>query len=356
MIARCRFRAGEGGADPRRPRRASIAAGNRFDQPDRPPLAAPANGAACSRGTARCAASSATRNTPAPVRRLARIARFGARVPRAPTYADAFQEIGPAAIKLGQALATRPDLVGAEAARRSDTPPGRAAAGTSHRGRAPRSSRGWRGRSSSSSPNSIRSRSAPPRSRRSIAPSPPTASRSRSRCCARHSRRISPRRSRPTNGRRRRSRRWAAKPRGYSPRMVIAHFKQWTARELDLRREAASASELRENMVAEPGFLVPAIDWTPHRPAGDDARMDRRHQAHRSRGAGRGRPRSARRWRRPWSAPSCARRSSTASSTPISTKEISSRCRTGGLPRSISGSWAGSTARRGYGLPRSSTA
>jgi len=56
-------------------------------------------------------------NTPAPVRRLTRIARFGARVPDVPTYADAFQEIGPAAIKLGQTLATRPDLVGEDAAR-----------------------------------------------------------------------------------------------------------------------------------------------------------------------------------------------------------------------------------------------
>jgi ubiquinone biosynthesis protein len=32
-------------------------------------------------------------------------------------------------------------------------------------------------------------------------------------------------------------------------------------RELDLRREAASASELREGMVAESGFFVPEIDW-----------------------------------------------------------------------------------------------
>ena len=55
-------------------------------------------------------------NTPAPVRRLARIARFGARVPKVPTYAEAFQDIGPAAIKFGQALATRPDLIGEEAA------------------------------------------------------------------------------------------------------------------------------------------------------------------------------------------------------------------------------------------------
>ena len=75
------------------------------------------------------AASSATRNTPPPVRRLCRIARFGARDARdVPTYAEAFQEIGPAAIKLGQALATRPDLVGEEAARDLAAAPGPPAA------------------------------------------------------------------------------------------------------------------------------------------------------------------------------------------------------------------------------------
>ena len=46
------------------------------------------------------------------------------------------------------------------------------------------------------------------------------------------------------------------------PRAVIAYFKQWTARELDLRREAASASELADNMASEPGFHIPEIDWT----------------------------------------------------------------------------------------------
>jgi ubiquinone biosynthesis protein len=45
------------------------------------------------------------------------------------------------------------------------------------------------------------------------------------------------------------------------PRLVVAMFKQWTARELDLRREAASASELARGMLAEPGFHVPSIDW-----------------------------------------------------------------------------------------------
>jgi ubiquinone biosynthesis protein len=45
------------------------------------------------------------------------------------------------------------------------------------------------------------------------------------------------------------------------PRMVIANLKRWTARELDLRREAASSSELAEAMAAEPGYIVPVIDW-----------------------------------------------------------------------------------------------
>ena len=44
--------------------------------------------------------------------------------------------------------------------------------------------------------------------------------------------------------------------------MVIAYFKQWVRRELDLQREAASASELKDNMVAEPNFHVPDIDWS----------------------------------------------------------------------------------------------
>src|SRR5262245_10388045 len=54
--------------------------------------------------------------TPPNVRRLCRVARFGAVQPETPDYATALQEIGPAAIKLGQALSTRPDLVGQDAA------------------------------------------------------------------------------------------------------------------------------------------------------------------------------------------------------------------------------------------------
>jgi len=58
------------------------------------------------------------RNTPAPVRRLVTLARWISLTGkgRKPDYAGAFRAIGPAAIKLGQTLATRPDLVGPEAA------------------------------------------------------------------------------------------------------------------------------------------------------------------------------------------------------------------------------------------------
>ena len=53
---------------------------------------------------------------PPQVKRLVRVARLGTLQPREPDYAGAFQAIGPAAIKLGQTLATRPDLVGDVAA------------------------------------------------------------------------------------------------------------------------------------------------------------------------------------------------------------------------------------------------
>ncbi|MEY4161041.1 MAG: 2-polyprenylphenol 6-hydroxylase, partial [Pseudomonadota bacterium] len=56
------------------------------------------------------------RKTPPALRRLLRLARFGTFPPQLPDYAGAFQAVGPAAIKLGQTLATRPDLVGAQAA------------------------------------------------------------------------------------------------------------------------------------------------------------------------------------------------------------------------------------------------
>jgi len=195
------------------------------------------------------------------VRRLCKIARFGARVPDVPTYADAFQEIGPAAIKLGQALATRPDLVGEEAARdlallQDNLPPapfdeiraaieqglgkplgeifsevdpepvGAASIAQVHRAVTIEGAH-------------VAVKVLRPRIEEDFAAAIDTYE-------------------------------WAAaqvesmggEAARLRPRLVVATFRQWTNRELDLRQEAASASELRENLVAESGFFVPEIDWT----------------------------------------------------------------------------------------------
>ena len=199
-------------------------------------------------------------NTPPSVRRLVRIARFGARVPRVPRYADAFQAIGPAAIKLGQTLATRPDLVGEEAAhdllRLQDALPplpfdtikaaierglgrpveeafasidevavGAASIAQVHRAVTPDG-------------RAVAVKVLRPGVEEEFAKAIDTYQ-------------------------------WAAAQAEalggelarLRPRLVIETFKRWTQRELDLRREAASASELAEAMHAEPEYQVPAIDW-----------------------------------------------------------------------------------------------
>ena len=45
------------------------------------------------------------------------------------------------------------------------------------------------------------------------------------------------------------------------PRLTIANFKRWTNSELDLRREAASASELADATQGVEGYRIPAVDW-----------------------------------------------------------------------------------------------
>jgi ubiquinone biosynthesis protein len=200
-------------------------------------------------------------NTPPPVRRLARIARFGARVPRVPTYATAFQELGPAAIKFGQALATRPDLVGLEAAHdlqllQDNLPP------------APFEQVRLAIEQGLEKPlEEVFSH---------IDPEPVGAASIAQvhRAITADGKLVAVKVLRPNIeedfARALETYEWAAayvegiggEAARLRPRAVIAHFKQWTARELDLRREAASASELRENLVAESGFYVPAIDWT----------------------------------------------------------------------------------------------
>jgi ubiquinone biosynthesis protein len=200
-------------------------------------------------------------NTPPPVRRLARIARFGARVPRVPTYGEAFQEIGPAAIKFGQGLATRPDLVGEEAARdlrllQDSLPP------------VP----------FEQIRQSIEQAFQKPVEQlfASIDPEPVGAASIAQvhRAVTTDGKHVAIKVLRPgieeEFERAIDTYEWAAaqienmggEAARLRPRLVVEHFRQWTMRELDLKHEAASASELRENMVAESGFFVPEIDWS----------------------------------------------------------------------------------------------
>ncbi len=199
-------------------------------------------------------------NTPATIRRLARIARFGARVPKVPRYADAFQAIGPAAIKLGQTLATRPDLVGEDAAhdlmRLQDALPPVPFATISATIEASF------GRPIATLFSEIEKH---PIGAASIAQV--------HRALTTDGRRVAVKVLRPgveaDFARAIETYQWAAaqieamggEANRLRPRLVIETFKRWTARELDLRREGASASELAEGMAAEPDFYVPTIDW-----------------------------------------------------------------------------------------------
>ncbi len=199
-------------------------------------------------------------NTPAPVRRLARIARFGARVPKVPRYADAFQAIGPAAIKLGQTLATRPDLVGEAATqdllRLQDQLPAVPYAVIEEALRA----------SFGRDPALLFSRiEQVPVGAASIAQV--------HRAVTTDGRQVAVKVLRPgveeDFARAIDTYQWAAaqlealspEARRLRPQLTIENFRRWTLRELNFRREAASASELAESMTAEPDFMVPAIDW-----------------------------------------------------------------------------------------------
>jgi len=198
--------------------------------------------------------------TPPPVRRLARIARFGARTPKSPEYAQALVAIGPAAIKLGQALSTRPDLVGDKAAAnlsllQDDLPPAPFAA-------IKKTIETSFGQPLEALYSSFEEQ---PIGAASIAQV--------HRAVTSDGREVAVKVLRPgveeEFAKAIDTYEWAAahveayggEAERLRPRLVVAHFKQWTARELDLQREAASASELRENMVAEPGYYIPEIDW-----------------------------------------------------------------------------------------------
>lgn len=199
-------------------------------------------------------------NTPAPVRTLCKVARFGTIQPKTPDYAGAFRAIGPAAIKLGQTLATRPDLVGEEAAHnllalQDNLPPVGFALIRAEIERT--FEKPLEALFSSFDPEPVGAASVAQVHR----------------AVTTEGRHVAVKILRP--GVREKFARdidtyeWAAahleafggEASRLRPRMVIANFKRWTVRELDLRREAASASELADTMRAHAGYRVPDIDW-----------------------------------------------------------------------------------------------
>ena len=199
-------------------------------------------------------------NTPVPVKRLVRLARFGTIQPKTPNYAEAFRAIGPAAIKLGQSLATRPDLVGEEAANnllslQDNLPPVAFEEIAAH----------------------IESSFGQPIENlfSEIDPEPVGAASIAQvhKGVTSDGRQVAIKVLRP--GIREKFARdiqtyeWAAahlesfgsEAARLRPRLTIANFKRWTNSELDLRREAASASELADGMRGVEGYRIPDIDW-----------------------------------------------------------------------------------------------
>lgn len=199
-------------------------------------------------------------NTPPPVRRLARIARFGTFQPAEPDYSSAFRAIGPAAIKLGQSLATRPDLVGDTAAAnllelQDSLPPVpfdaiRAEIEASF------------GRPLDSLFASVDPVPVGAASIAQVHKGITTDGRTVAIKVLRPG--IRPRFERDID-----TYQWAAahlealggEAARLRPRQTIENFKRWTNRELDLRREAASASELAAAMKGFEGYAIPEIDW-----------------------------------------------------------------------------------------------
>nr|WP_298930954.1 2-polyprenylphenol 6-hydroxylase [uncultured Erythrobacter sp.] len=201
-------------------------------------------------------------NAPTPVKRLVKLARWATLTSKRgePDYAGAFRAIGPAAIKLGQSLATRPDLVGEEAATnllslQDSLPPVPFAEIKA----------------------SIEAAFGQPLETMftEIDPEPVGAASIAQvhKAVTTDGRTVAVKVLRP--GIREKFAKdiqtyeWAAahveamggEATRLRPRLTIANFKRWSNSELDLRREAASASELAEEMAGVGGYRIPEIDW-----------------------------------------------------------------------------------------------
>ena len=200
------------------------------------------------------------RRLPLVIRLVAKLARLWSGAPTTPDFAAGLAAVGPAAIKLGQALATRPDLIGvaaaADLARLQDALPPvpfsaiepqiNAACGGD-----------WRRQFQSIEPIAVGAASIAQVHRgitsdgRHVAikllrpgiEADVAAALSTYEWGAGHLESLGGEFAR------------------LRPRAIIATFKTWIDAELDLRREAANASELGEILTGEADFRVPQVDW-----------------------------------------------------------------------------------------------
>ncbi len=197
---------------------------------------------------------------PLAVRLVAKVARFGTSAPTTPDFAAGLTAVGPAAIKLGQALATRPDLIGvaaaADLARLQDNlPPVPFAAIEPQLNAA--CGGDWKTAFELIEPDAIGAASIAQVHRAITSDGRPVAIKLlRPGIEAEVASALS-------------TYEWGASHietlggefARLRPRAVIATFKGWIEAELDLRREAANASELGEILAGEADFVVPGVDW-----------------------------------------------------------------------------------------------
>lgn len=197
---------------------------------------------------------------PLAIRLVARVARLGSGAPKTPDFAGGLGAVGPAAIKLGQALATRPDLIGVAAATdlarlQDQLPPVPFSAIEAQLNAAYGGD--WKSKFQSIQAEAIGAASIAQVHKgvtsdgRTVAIKllRPGIEADVASALATYE--------------------WGA---GHletlggefarlRPRAVIATFRSWIETELDLRREAANASELAEILAGEPDFVVPQVDW-----------------------------------------------------------------------------------------------
>jgi ubiquinone biosynthesis protein len=199
-------------------------------------------------------------DVPAPARLAAQLLRLGSGAPLEPDYAGGLRACGPAAVKLGQALATRPDLVSPKAAEdlrrlQDDLPPEPWARIEQELDAALPG--GWRAHLAEVSevPAGAASIAQVHRARthdgRAIALKilRPGVEQAFAEALATYAWAAA------------RLERMGGEFARLRPMVVVETFRQWTLAELDLRREAGNASELAEAVRGEPGITVPAVHW-----------------------------------------------------------------------------------------------